>query len=253
MNEIKLIVKEKEIVFNTPSSWDELTQEQMVRVAKAIPLFMTGWFDPDLLMFLLGLNKKAFKLIPPVEKYELRKTFDFLIQKPKMKKLIVETFKYKGIQYIGYQAGFSNITWEEFITAERYFMNNEHTIAAAVLYRQERENYNGESDPRIPFSVYGTEKRAETFQHLDHYLISAIALNYFSLRETYITNRYKNVFGSSSGNNGGKSLFSWINITRTILGEDFFEEKKILKSNVHTVLHRLNTLFDPKNKKKGKK
>ncbi len=132
-------------------------------------------------------------------------------------------------------------------------MMNEHTIAAAVLYRQKRKNYNGESDPRIPFSVYGTEKRAEIFHHLNNYLIGAIALNYSALRETYITNKYKNVFGSSTGKSGGKASFSWINITRTVLGDDFFEEKKILKSNVHTVLHRLNTLLDPANNKKRKK
>lgn len=251
MNEIKIVINNKPLLFHAPSSWDEFTPKQMLTVVKTLPYFLSGENCDDMLMELLCMAEKKFRLLSAMQKYHIVSLFDFLLKEPVIKKLIIESFKHKGIQYIGYQSGFGNITWEEFITAERYFMRNDYTIAAAVLYRQKRAKHAGETDPRVPFSIYGTDKRAELFKTLDPCLLASIALNYSCLRKIYITNKYKYVFTSAASKE--KSYFSWISITRSVLGEDFFEEKKILKSNVHTVLHRLNTLLDPTNKKKGKK
>ncbi len=248
MNEIKIVIHNKPLLFHAPSSWDEFTPEQMLCVVKALPYFISGEKCDDMMMELLCMEAKTFRLLSATQKHGIVSLFDFLLKEPVIKKLIIESFKHNGIEYIGYQAGFGNITWEEFITAERYFMLNDYTIGAAVLYRQKRIGHSGETDPRVPFTIYGTDKRAELFKTLDPWLLASIALNYSCLRKIYITNKYKHVFTSAPGKE--KSSFSWINITRSVLGEDFFEEKKILKSNVHTVLHRLNTLLDPSRKHK---
>lgn len=250
MNELKLQIDKKEILYHPPSSWDELTHHQMLCVLKYLPYFMAGESCNDMIVELSGIDAKTFHSLSATQKYSITSLFDYLREEPKMKKLVIESFTHKGVQYVGYQTGFANVTWEEFITAERYFMQNNYAVAAAVLYRQQREKYNGEQDPRVPFSVYGTEKRAAEFKELDIYLPAAIALNYSCLRKTYIANKYKYIFTSGGSGKGENKSFSWINVTRSVLGDAFFEEKKILKSNVHTVLHRMNYLMDPERRRK---
>lgn len=253
MNEVKIIVEKKEHVLKLASCWDEFSQEEMLLIIPQLPYLMSGELCDELFSKLTAIDKKKYHELSANQRYAITELFDFLRVEPVMKRLIVESFALKGVEYIGYQSGFGNITWEEFITAERYFMQNNYTVAAAVLYRQRRANYTGEHDPRTPFTVYGTETRAELFKKLDPSITAAIALNYSCLRAAYIVKKYRYVFPyGGSGSNEGTKAFSWINVTRTILGDSFFEEKKILKSNVHTVLHRMNYLMDPERRKRKK-
>ena len=117
------------------------------------------------------------------------------------------------------------------------------------MYRQQRADYNGEQDRRIPFSTYGYETRAKTIKKIDDNLISCLVLNYSGLRQSHIVERYPNIFTKSADSKQPQEdNFSWLNVHRNVLGEQYFEEEKILKTAVHTVLDRLNKLLDPKKK-----
>ena len=122
--------------------------------------------------------------------------------------------------------------------------------AIAVLYREKKENYDYQSDIRIPFSIYGTEKRLKNIENLDKNIVAAIALNYNALREKNIAERYLHVFTQAVSNENEENNFSWVEVHRNILSEYFFEEDKFLKSNVHAVLHRMNNLILESKKKK---
>jgi len=126
------------------------------------------------------------------------------------------------------------------------------------LYREKKENHDYQSDIRIPFSIYGTEKRLANIQKLDSNTVAAIALNYKALREKNIADKYTHLFSPPlSEGDGGRlpsgglrlASFSWVNAHRNILSEHFFEEEKFLKSNVHAVLHRMNALIAESRKK----
>ena len=127
--------------------------------------------------------------------------------------------------------------------ADQYFMNNQFFHAIAVLYREKKENHDYQSDIRIPFSIYGTEKRLANIQKLDKAAVAAIALNYKALREKNIADKYIHLFSPPLSEGLGEAVFSWVNAHRNILSEHFFEEEKFLKSNVHAVLHRMNALI----------
>jgi hypothetical protein len=233
------------------SCWEELTSKQFIEVVKHLPKLATENFPNELLRVLLGINKKLFAQISAVQKYHIQQAFDFLKGKPEMKKLLIQSFKIKRKKYVGYMPAFSNTTWEEFIFADQYFMNNQFLHAIAVLYRErkKRKKRDGQSDIRIPFSIYGTSKRLEKITALDGNTVAAIVLNYQVLREKNISEKYPHIFSFSAQDTADKS-FSWVNVHRNILSEYFFEEEKFLKSNLHAVLHRMNNLIAENKKKK---
>ena len=252
MNELEIVSGKKRIKKKTASCWDELSSEQFIAVVRTLPQVAVELFPDDLLRLLLSIDKKLFDKIPPIQKYHLCCLFSFLEEKPELSELLVESFRVDGIEYVGYMSDFSNTTWEEFLFADQYFMDNQYLEAIAVLYRERKKKrkYDGQSDIRIPFSIYGTEKRLQAIQGLDSAVVTAIALNYQALRQRYLAERYTQVFSGSSGKDSKDNSFSWWQVHRNFLGEVFFEEAKILQSNVHTVFHRMNSLIKENKKKK---
>jgi hypothetical protein len=249
MNTITFEDKQK-ISLEIPSCWDDLTSMQFLEVVKFMPQILAEIFPDKLLLTLLGIDEKLFTKIKPIPKYHIRQTFNFLKEKPELKKLLVQSFTVNNIEFVGYMPAFSNTTWEEFIYADQYFMNNQYINAIAVLYREQKENHDGQSDIRIPFSIYGTSKRLEQIQTLDSNTVASIALNYQTLREKHIAQEYTHIFSFSSAEDTSDNSFSWLNVHRNILSEYFFEEEKFMKSNVHTVLHRMNNIIEENKKKK---
>jgi hypothetical protein len=251
MNEIKLIVGKKKVLLKTASCWNELTEKQYLEVIKIFP-GISSPFPDSLLVMMLDVHPEIFKQLSPVQKHYLEKTFDFLKDKPDLSTLMIESFKINKIEYIGFQHTFSNTTWEEFTFADQYFLLGKYHHAIAVLYREKRENYNFQSDIRVPFSVYGMPKRIEAFQTLNPLVIAGIVLNYAALRDKYLINKYKYIFEGTQTSGNKNSSFSWIDLHRNILSENFFEEKKLLKSTLHIVLHRLNSVIEESRKRKRK-
>jgi len=278
MNTIEVINGKEKTSFQVPADWNELTQPEFIEVVKNMPNLSAGNFSDTLLQCLLSLDDASFDKISSIQKYYLKQSFQFLMQKIEIKRLIIQSFNVNNIEYVGYQAGFSNTTWEEFIYADQYFMNNQYLHAIAVLYRERKTNYyanqnkflraiavlyrkikpnyDGQSDIRIPFSIYGTEKRLKNIQQLDKDTISAIILNYKVLRDCYIIDKYPHVFTRPSSDedepftdNSGNS-FSWVTVHRNMLGEHFFQEDEILQTKVHTVLHRMNAVIEENKKRK---
>jgi hypothetical protein len=240
----------KNIRVDVAACWDELTEGQFLEVVRNLPKIAAGGISDELLRDLLQVDKQVFKKINAVQKYYLQQNFAFLKTEAEMKRLIIQSFTVETRQYVGYQSGFSNTTWEEFIYADQYFMNNQFLNAVAVLYREKKDNHDGQSDVRIPFSIYGTEKRVQVMQHLDKEVVMGIALNYKALRERNIGEKYPFVFERGMDDVSGQGVVSWVQVHRNVLGEYFFEEEKRLKSNVHAVLHRINAIIEENKKKK---
>jgi hypothetical protein len=252
MNKIDIQTAKKNIHIDTAECWDELSREQFIEVVRNLTTIADGTISDDLLRVLLGIDNSLFKLIPPVQRYYLKETFSFLQEKPEIETLLIQSFEIDGITYVGYQPKFSNTTWEEFIFADQYFMKNDYTSAIAVLFREKKENYDEQSDIRIPFAVYGMPKRLKALQKLNVNVIAAIALNYRCLREKHIAEKYSQVFSYKASSESSEESFSWLNVHRNILSENFFEEDKFYKSFVHAVLHRMNYVLE-ENRKKPKK
>ena len=246
MVELKIEINGKPYVSQVPEKFDELSREQFFEVCSNILCASQGK-DPHTGYYttLLGIDEKVWQTLTPAQRYPLKALLEFTdTRRPKISRLLVPYIVAKGQQLIGYQPTFSNTTWQEFVYADGYALSGRYKEAAAVLYRPQRKLFNGETDRRIPFSIYGTDTRLSLFDAVPEEVLLAIILNYNALRKTYLEEKYPFIFARSNKRTGKNSVFSWVKIHRDLMGEQFFDEKKFFDSNVHVILHRLNHVIE---------
>ncbi|MCL2290289.1 MAG: hypothetical protein FWC34_06235 [Bacteroidetes bacterium] len=245
MNEIKIVVAKKELIYQAPEAFDEMAREQFILTAEKIIHTAAGIDNDNYYLAMTGIDKKVWDKLHFFQRYNIKQLFDFtLLVSLSISKQLLPSIEINGQQFIGYQPGFSNTTWEEFIFADQYVMNGKYKEAAACLYRPQRSGYTGETDRRILFTIYGTNSRMQFFNNIPEAELLAFVLNYKALRKRNLEEKYPFVFSpkaqSTSQNN---STFSWVGIHRDLMGDHFYDETKFYELNVHVILNRLNTVI----------
>lgn len=261
MNEIKIVTAGKEFLYHAPETFDEMTREQFILTAERIILAASGLENDSYYLAMTEIEKKQWNKLHFLQRYSIKQLFDFtLLSAPPISKQLLPFIETGGQQFIGYQPGFSNTTWQEFIFADQYMLNGNYKAAAACLYRPQRANYTGETDRRVPFTIYGTNSRLPHFNNLSDAELFAFVLNYKALRKHNLEEKYPFVFPNTKTNPDTHlspssvlrppSSFSWIAIHRDIMGDHFYHETKFYNLNVHVILNRLNTTIKENRKKK---
>jgi len=238
-----------------------MTREQFILTAAQIIHAAAGIESDTYYPAMTGIEKKSWDKLHFFQRYSIKRLFDF-ITVPQISKQLLPTIEISGQQFIGYQPGFSNTTWQEFIFADQYIMSGKYREAAACLYRPQRADYNGETDRRIPFTIYGANSRMQFFNSIPEAELFAFVLNYKSLRKRNLEEKYPFVFGERNTENGEtehetrspssvlRSSFSWIGIHRDLMGDRFYDETKFYELNVHVILNRLNTVIKENGKRR---
>lgn len=246
MVELKIEINGKAHVSQVPERFDELSREQFLAVCRRYLRAsqgekpQTGFYST-----LLGLDGKVWETLAPEQRHPLKSLLRFTATRsPKISKLLVPFIEAGGQKLIGYQPTFSNTTWQEFVYADGFALAGRYKEAAAVLYRPQRTPYNGETDRRIPFSIYGTDTRLALFDAVPEEELLAVILNYNALRKSHLEGKYPHIFARGAKPSGGGGAFSWVKIHRDLMGDQFFDEKKFFESNVHVILHRLNHIIE---------
>jgi len=261
MNNIDIKYKKKNVSFQSPGSFEEMSQPQFIEACRYIIYHNAELKLPDSFYeTLAGIPSEDISKISTYQKFRIKELFEFVLSGDfEFSNQLIDYIEVDGIKYYGYQSSFGNTTWEEYIFADQFFISKNFEGIAAVLYRPERLNYDGETDIRIPFSSYGINTRIEKFKTLDPAVIMAIAVNYRAMRKKSIENRYYFIFPPPIESDhkpekepDDNKQFSWVKIHRDILGDSYFEEEKQLKTNVHVILNRLNELIKDSHKN-GKK
>jgi len=257
MNEIKLVSADKELVYSVPAAFDEMTREQFILTAAQIIHAAAGIESDNYYSAMTGIEKKSWDKLHFFQQYSIKRLFDF-ITVPQISKQLLPTIEISGQQFIGYQPGFSNTTWQEFIFADQYIMSGKYREAAACLYRPQRADYTGETDRRIPFTIYGANSRMQHFNNISEAELFAFVLNYKALRKRNLEEKYPLVFPNAkpesnledtlSDNPNSQfsilnSQFSWVGIHRDLMGDRFYDETKFYELNVHVILNRLNSVI----------
>jgi len=259
MNQIKI----KEVLYQSPATFDEMTPKQFTLTAQKMLQTATGTDDDTYYLSMTGIDQKCWNSLHFFHQYSIKRLFDFTSALPPLiTKQLLPCIEIDEQQFIGYQPGFSNTTWQEFIFADQYIINGKSKEAAACLYRPQRPDYTGETDRRIPFTIYGANSRMHHFNNLSEPELFAFVLNYKALRKRNLEEKYPFVFVSSKqlqtddDDNPSNSQFlipnsqfSWIPIHRNLLGDHFFDEPKFYDLNVHVILNRLNTVIKENRKK----
>ena len=246
MNEVRIDTGGRTATYSVPESYDELTRDQLLAVCAASD---GRTAESDFYSALTGIDVETWESVPPEKRYFLKRLLDFLSDKePAFSKQLLPWVEADGVRFIGYQPSFSNTTWEEFIYADGYMLSGRFREAAAVLYRPQRDGYTGETDRRIPFSIYGTDTRMKSFARLSDDQLTAFVLCYKTLRQRNLEAKYPNVFAHSpkqrrTSPNPTTPAFSWVGIHRDLMGDRFYDESKFYASNVHVILGRLDRVI----------
>ena len=252
MKEVKVSIDGVMSVHHVPESYDELSREQLLTVCSSLGGALT---ESALYASLMGICKETWEEIPFPKRYFLMRLLDFVIEKePAFSKQLLPFIEADGVRFIGYQPTFSNTTWEEFIYADGYMLSGRFREAAAVLYRPQRDDYTGETDRRVPFTIYGADTRMKHLAHLSDDQLVAFVLCYKTLRERNLVRRYPNVFARSpkrrkTSPSQQESAFSWVSVHRDLMGDRFYEESKFFASNVHVILNRLDRVIRERGRK----
>ena len=246
MNRIKVEIDDKGTEYTVPDKFDELTRDQLLAVCAASDC---GTSETAFYSALSGIGEETWEAVPPEKRHFLKRLFDFVfVKEPAFSKQLLPFLEADGVRFIGYQPSFSNTTWEEFIYADGYMLSGRFREAAAVLYRPQRDGYTGETDRRIPFTIYGTDTRMKSFAHLSEDQLTAFVLCYRTLRKRNLEAKYPNVFAHSpkrrkTSPNQQVLAFSWVAVHRDLMGDRFYDESKFYASNVHVILGRLDKVI----------
>ena len=264
MTELKIDCNGHTHTFQLPENFSEMNREQFIaavqyRMDKLSDKPTGNAFFTDV----AGITQKLVEQLPIYHKYTIEKLFEFITEKDLDIAFYQQKFftlKIGKIEYYGYHDNFGNTTWEEFVWADQAFINNDYKTLVAILYRQQRKNYDGETDIRIPFTNYGIMKRLPNVNKLDDATLFALALQYKAMRCASLENKYTQIFPAKMEFDNEEETpdhgtdqpenFSWVRIHRNLLGDNIVQEKEYLQLNVHTVLHRLNEVINESKKRK---
>jgi len=262
MKELVIELSGQKHTYHLPTSIREMTGEQIIEALKYRSDKIAGIGFSPYLSTLCGIDPKIAKKLPAYHKYTIEQCFEYLLEdwdadftEQKFPKINIEENELHG--YLG---NFGNTTWEEFIWADQLFINKDYKRLIAVLYREKRKKYDGETDTRIPFTNYGIAKRFTIVNKLDDATITALAFQYRAMRKDSLETKYSQIFPEAVKYESEEpepdaepepNNFSWVKVHQNILGDNIQHEKEYLQLNVHTVLNRLNeAIIEQKNKKK---
>jgi len=261
MKELVIELSGQKHTYHLPTSIREMTGDQIIEALKYRSDKIAGIGFSRYLSSICGIDPKIAKKLPAYHKYTIEQCFEFLLEdwndeftEQRFDKITIE----KNVLH-GYIGNFGNTTWEEFIWADQLFINKDYKRLIAVLYREKRKNYDGETDIRIPFTNYGIAKRLPFVNKLDETTITALAFQYRAMRKASLENKYPQIFPEAVKYENDEpepeqepeaNNFSWVKVHRNILGDNIQHEKDYLQLNVHTVLNRLNEAIIESQKKK---
>lgn len=238
--------------FYCPENWEELTTEQYLESVKILLSGKSNISDHSLSV-ITSIPEDVIRLMSGFQKFSIVDRLGFLnnFSEISFRDWKIPNINIDGKTYYGPIPNFGNITWAEFVYADQCAINQWNQALVAALFRPQRDDYDGETDIRIPFSIFGTKNRFHIFDSFDPVMMTAILLNYRAMRRASLEDSYTEIFPYSSSsdedgddpNEDKQSGFSWTRIHRNLLGDRIQDEKKFLDLNCHTVLNRLNEVL----------
>lgn len=255
MKTLSFKTPKKTLNCNVPETWAELSNEQFVTATKMVQHGPTN----KALATLTGAPIDYIQKLNRYQRLSVEQIFDFVYRanpdELQFTEWKVPTIDINKTTYYGPSSNFGNITWGEFIYTDQCFISGLFQAATAALFRPQRENYNGETDRRIPFSIYGTTARFSLFDNIPANITLAVVLNYKAVRRAALEEKYPYLFrpvyntsddeddeSDEQPSSNQQNTFSWTHVHRNLLGDRIEEEDKFLSLNVHTVLNRLNNV-----------
>lgn len=231
-----------------PNKWHELSQDQFI--------YLSVYFEnplPDikdkimLLKKCLNLRRSVFFSLDHYQVHNLLELFDWM-ESIAFNKVFIEQFKSGGINFNGPKDGFENLTFDEFIVADTYFIRFLNTMELSELYSMIYALYRPQdpSGTRQALDEFNLDRYSSHIARFDPHLILAIVFNYRIIRR-WIEQSYPLVFpGSAEGEQTEKSKNKeiptpkWTKLRHQLANDVIADIPCIGKLPLHTVLFDLS-------------
>lgn len=272
------IVQLDTIKINTPSSWNELSRQQLIEMAKYFDLVRLKLKHSVeitaerimLTIVMLGIKplnifskkRNIFFSLDPDQVYDLVKMNDFLFLKNDLTKSIIRYVRIGFKRYYAPSDGLKNISGREFAFADTFFLSYYNTRhikwldkMIAVLYRPAKKNFNPtalsyDGDIRQPFNNHLLEYYEGKISRINIYVKKAILLYYMGCRQA-IVKRYPDIFSSSNqskASGGG----GWLDVYRGLAGPKFGDIEKTMDRRLFLLFAELQEIA-AENKRRAEK
>lgn len=248
---VTLLYKKKE--YNIPSEYNELTGEQLIKLA---PLLHAGAAIDivcklKVLQILMGMSTARFYFMSLDLRDRALNYIHWIFEKNTLTKQLLPCIK----GYYGPKAYFDNLTLEEYHCAEIFYSDliqekDEHALnkLIAVLYRKPKSLfYNQQKDPsgdiRTPFNEHEIEYWAKKINSWPVSVKQAILIWYDGCRE-HLISLYSLVFTPDANSTSESDTRGMFGVMRQIAdGSKYGQFDQVKKMNIHTALLEMEQLI----------
>jgi len=236
-----------------PSTWNDLTREQLLYVSRLFKRKLTIFeFRVKALHKFLSIKKKAFRRIDPEDAFVLCETLDFLTKEVNLTRNVIPVIKTGLRMYYGPSDAMTNCTFGEFTMAssvlDEYQNSGSEALLdqlVAILYRPKnifwfiQKYFTDHQDPRAKFMNRSLKKRAGRMAKVDHYIKYSVFLFFTGVLNS-LTTLYPYVYQQKeetySQDNGWASLI----ISLADGKSDDKSLETVMNSNLYNVFIGLN-------------
>lgn len=264
MGTITVTYKKRRKEYHFPETFNECNEKQFIACCRYLLESSTGKNDSvkskvenRFLKNFIPFEGRDFSRLDSFSKYKLLEQLDWILDQESIETISflepkIQKLKVGRVDLFGIHRNFGNVTWEEFIWADQMFIDRNHNMLAAILYREPIKNYKGDRDIKVDFNRYQLGKRLKLIEKLPQEVIFATLLQYKAMRNASLELKYSEIFPEfvKTDNDSDtpdvdeidvESKFSWVKVHQNIMGDDIINEKALFKLNATTVLNNLNT------------
>jgi hypothetical protein len=235
--------------FQIPSKWNELSKEQLLKIAHLYTKNLSKEaFDILLISYFTGIKLQNLKNISYALP-DMAAMFSFLHNRITITKNLLPELVIKKKTFYGPEDGLLNLSFEQFIiyseNAFQEFAKNQNEevldYLVATLYTLKKNVFNENHVAAV----------SKTMVRIPYYQKYAIFLFYCGSRN-YLIDRYKNIFaGESKSSNKNADPLAFIKLLDQLNNDDVTKNEEIKKSNIYEVFHRLNEMVKQSDKAKS--
>lgn len=232
---------------NVPQNWGDVNQKQLIAIAC---IYKSRISDIAFLKEMSGLKKGILKRLSDFENYKIMELIDFIgDQKPHHEFIIRKlSIHRKGLVFYAPEDKLKGITFGQFIFADTYFANYQHSNDETDLNKFIASLYLKKGEP---FDEIQIQDHHSKIGKIDKNTREAIVLNYQLMHE-WLTLAYPLIFqkreeltSTSSENDAAKSPVPqpiesrdpniWIKVFQNFVGDDILHDEIWAAKPVNTI------------------
>lgn len=272
MNSIELHIGEKRKTYTLPAAWNELSREGLLIIAQAIQL-QPGEAKLRILQQLSGIPQKLLLRLSTAQVANLTRLLDWIWLDNTLTRNLLPSLTAEKKTLYGPADSLKNMSWQEFIAAEKYFrayaaQPSEEMLEylIACLYRPASPDKDARIDCREDFSLYTIEIHRQTVRKcLPEEKLSVLfffigCYNEMKALYPFVFPQDDEFPEEESDNNSldkkqtntEETGRDWLDFIRTLPNDKFGTISEIEKSYVHSTLYIVDKMMEDAERQKSK-